>query len=51
MGANLAWTSSSFYFTCGSTDASNTLTIKVAASNSRRAVLNVDNIFVNPVSV
>jgi hypothetical protein len=50
-GASFAWSTSSYTFTCGSTAASNTLTIKVQANASRAATLNLDNIFVNPISI
>ena len=50
-GGSVPWTSTSFTFTCGSTAASNTLTIRVQANNNRAGTLNLDNIFVNPLTI
>lgn len=49
-GAAVGWTTSSSIFTCGPSVSTNTLTIKVAANNSRAGALQVDNIFLNQMT-
>lgn len=51
-GSSVAWvTSPPYTFVCAASAASNTITISVKANANRVGTLQVDNIFLNPLSV